>query len=176
MKVLPSKVRLPSPCPFHSPLPTILTRLSTGLCPSFSLHLGPAGASTYTFNTSTFTPDLPAANQSGTLNYLLSGSNFNVSEPMQLSYSPVTNIAVPLFSPSDEYTQVWFDDLGEMNIHGYVDDTQEGGLQFGERSYKRWFVCETYAGYDYVTLAWVVGGMGPENPSCQGVGVVRVFV
>jgi len=146
-----------------------------GLCPSYSLHLGSAGASTYNFNTSS-SDTTPSVNDTGLLTYLLVGGNFQVSEPMQLSVNPTSNVAVPLFSPSDESTQVAFDAAGKLNIQGYIDDTTSP-LGLGVlKAYYRWYVCETYVGYDYQTLGWVLGDKKPQNPSCQKVEVVRVFV
>jgi hypothetical protein len=98
---------------------------------------------------------------------------------MALATNPASNVAVPLFSPSSSpYTLVGFDEGGQMNIHSAMDDTVtplEGGIG-KDRAYYRWYVCETYVGYDYFTLAWGLGEIEPQNPSCQGVGVVRVFV
>ena len=61
-------------------------------------------------------------------------------------------------------------------MQGYVDDTMDPiALDKLEIVY-RWVLCETYVGYDYTTLAWVMGNGEPQNPTCQRVEVVRVFV
>ena len=94
---------------------------------------------------------------------------------MQLSYDPTTNVAVPLFEPADSGTPVGFDASNKMYIQGYVDDTVTPPSEDTLKDYYRWYVCETYAGYEYTTLAWVLGSHSPENPSCVKVDVVRVF-
>lgn len=38
------------------------------------------------------------------------------------------------------------------------------------------YICTTYAGYLYQTLAWTLGNAPPENPTCQKVDVQRLFV
>ncbi|KAF2810708.1 uncharacterized protein BDZ99DRAFT_462052 [Mytilinidion resinicola] len=144
-----------------------------GLCPANAINLGSAGASTYNFNTSASTTSAV-----GVLTYLLQGSNFAVSEPFALSYTPSTNVAVPLFYPDTTYTEVGFDADNKLFIEAYVDDTVtplKDGLDKA-KDYYRWVVCETYAGYDYYTLAWVMGKAPAQNPSCQAVDVVREFV
>lgn len=50
--------------------------------------------------------------------------------------------------------------------------------QSGNRAINRWFICDsvTWGGYRYRTLSWMMGGGMPQNPTCQGVNVTRVFV
>lgn len=130
--------------------------------------------STYAFNT---TSELPAEEEEGILTYELRGSNFNVSSAMELAVNPVSNVAVPLFSPSDDqFTYVAFDATGKLNIKGYIDDTKVPLVLNQVKPYHRFWVCETYYGYRYQTLAWVWGNAQPQNPTCQKVEVVRVFV
>jgi hypothetical protein len=138
------------------------------LCPS-----GPA--STYTFNTSSNSVSYNASiGETGYLTYELSGGNFNVSEPMALSYDPTTNIAAPLFSPAQlGGTLVAFDCNENMNIQGYVN---ENTSPLTEVPYYRWYVCTTFKGYTYNTLVWTMGAGEPEDPSCVKVEVQRVFV
>jgi hypothetical protein len=84
-------------------------------------------------------------------------------------------VAIPLFSPSVEYsTPVGFDENGLMNIQNYLDDRVVPPTQ-STKAYYRWYICTTYYGYTYQTLAWVLGQYPPENPSCQKVEVKRVF-
>lgn len=70
-----------------------------------------------------------------------------MSEPMRLLYSATNNVAVPLFTPSDEFmTLVGFDPQNRMNIQSFddsVEPAQSGPLE----AYYRWFVCETIVGY-----------------------------
>ena len=91
---------------------------------------------------------------------------------MELSTSPNSNVAVPLFKPSKTGQVVAFDDYNKLTI-----------LKDGTPLYN-WFACITNmasnpsAGYNYQTLAWVEGDAAavPQNPTCQKVDVVRVFV
>jgi hypothetical protein len=111
----------------------------------------------------------------GYLTYELRGGNFNVSEPVQLSYDPTSNVAVPLFSPSESGTSVAFDEDDLLNIQGYVDDTTNPASIGGPYAYYRWYVCTTYEGYTYTTLAWALGNGSPENPTCVSVNVTRSY-
>ena len=70
-----------------------------GLCVS-----GPptadAGYSQFQFNTSSTPFNYNATiGETGYLTYELRGGNFNVSEPMGLTYNPASNVAVPEFNP-----------------------------------------------------------------------------
>lgn len=38
------------------------------------------------------------------------------------------------------------------------------------------YICDTYYGYRYTTLAWVLGNAPPQNPTCCAVDVVRQFI
>jgi hypothetical protein len=153
-----------------------------GLCISTMPSLKGATASTYQFNTSDFESVGNArAGKTGILTYELRGGNFNESEPLSLSYSPTSNVAVPLFSPGYESQEVAFDQSGHLNIQGYIDDTTDpatigGSTGTATKPYYNWYVCTTYAGYTYQTLAWVVGRNKPQNPTCVKVDVKRVFV
>ncbi|KUJ23707.1 uncharacterized protein LY89DRAFT_981 [Mollisia scopiformis] len=129
---------------------------------------------TYTFNTSSFlTPD-PVLGTPGSLNYELEGGNFNLSSPMTISSPITTNVAVPLFTPSESFTEVGFDNENKLYVYGTIDDTVSPPV-YKVQAFYRWYVCLTNAGYTYTTLSWVVGPHSPENPSCQEVEVKRVF-
>lgn len=147
-----------------------------GLC--LGAQLSSTATGPYNFNSSTY----PAtANTTigvpGYLTYVLEGGNFNVSEPLSLSYNPTSNVAVPLFSPESYGTLVAFDDSNKLNIQGYLDDRTYPATVGGTNgAYYRWYVCITNAGYTYTTLAWAMGEYAPENPTCQKVDVQRVFV
>jgi len=132
---------------------------------------------TYTFNTSSFDTGFNTTiGQTGIITWLLQGGNFNLSSPLGLSYNPTSNIAVPLFTPSTTTeTAVAFDEDDLLNIQGYLDDTT-APASFGTKAYYRWYICNTYYGYAYTTLAWVTGAGEPENPTCVDVDVKRVFV
>ncbi|KAF8858190.1 hypothetical protein BDZ45DRAFT_674150 [Acephala macrosclerotiorum] len=129
----------------------------------------------YTFNTSTtFSPD-PVLGTPGYLNYELRGGNFNLSSPLDIPVNPISNVAVPLFGPSESGANVGFDTDNKLFVWGYTDDTVSPPV-YKTQGFYRWYVCFTNAGYTYTTLAWVVGPHSPENPSCVKVDVKRVFV
>lgn len=134
----------------------------------------------------------------GVLSWLLVGSDFKgssyfhppttvfqakedfvpVSEPMSLYASPSTNVALPLFQPGYDTQYVGFDKEDKLYISYYIDDTVTPPKTGKSKKLYNWYTCETYyTGYTYTTLAWVFGleGAEPQNPSCEGVEVVRVF-
>jgi hypothetical protein len=132
----------------------------------------------FQFNTSATPYDVnETIGAPGYLTYELRGGNFNVSEPLGLTYNDVSNVAVPEFTPGfDSATFVAFDHENRLNIQSYIDD-RVVPVEYGEvKAYYRWYICQTYVGYSYTTLAWVMGDHSPENPSCVKVEVVRVFV
>ena len=147
-----------------------------GLC------LGPPITNTHTtfasFNFNTSSSDTgfnTTIDQTGILTWLLRGANFNLSSPFGLSYSATSNVAIPLFTPSTTSTTiVAFNKNNLLNIQGYLDDTKSP-LTFDSRAYYRWYICNTYWGYSYTTLAWVVGEGDPQNPTCRAVDVKRVL-
>ena len=148
------------------------------LCVSGKLLAANASFPTFQFNsTASQVIGDPFAGVTGQLTYLLRGSNFNESEPMVLSYSPSSNVALPIFEPAYYGTYVAFDKTGKMNIQDYVDDTVYPPNTSKVTAYYRWYACRTYySGYQYTTLAWVVGPNKPENPTCVKVDVKRLFV
>lgn len=146
-----------------------------GLCLGGKLNDGSTLDSyTYNFNYSSNTQPDPVIGIQGYLTWELRGSNFNLSSPMQLSYDPTSNVAVPLFQPTESGLGVGFDADNKLFIPQYVDDSQHTLVYKTSRIY-RWAICNTDAGYFYTTLAWIMGPHSAENPSCQKVDVVRVF-
>lgn len=112
----------------------------------------------------------------GVLTWILRGVGFNLSSPMELDYSPTSNIAVPLFTPSETGVMIGFDEDYKMFIPSFVDDTKADIQPFIDLYY-RWFICETYVGYNYTTLAWVLGKNSiPQNPTCQKVDIVMELI
>lgn len=103
------------------------------------------------------------------------GGNFEVSEPMTITPNLISNVAIPLFTPSEFGSLVQFDKSNRLNVPGYIDDTVSPINTNAPKGYYRWYVCNTYYGYAYQTLSWVIGNKAPQNPSCQKVEVVRVF-
>jgi hypothetical protein len=99
-----------------------------------------------------------------------------LSSPMQFSYNPTSNVAVPLLTPSESGQTIAFRDKDNlMAVPGYIDDTVTPPA-YHMVNYYRWYICDTNAGYNYVTAAWVLGDKPPQNPSCQKVDILRVFV
>lgn len=74
---------------------------------------------------------------------------------MQFYVDPSTNVALPLFEPTEEYQYVSFDKSNKMYISAYVNDKVTPPVS--EKSYKlyNWYTCQTYyTGYTYTTLSW----------------------
>lgn len=97
---------------------------------------------------------------------------------MSFFVNPSSNVALPLFQPSSEYQPVTFSKNGTLAIFSYSDDTQTPPVQ-EVTAVRNWYVCQTsFGGYNYQTLAWVLGKPGsvPQNPSCISVDVTRKFV
>jgi len=147
------------------------------LCLGPSITQTNASFAVYHFNTSIYdtTPNTTIG-QNGIISWELQGGNFNLSSPLGLSFSATSNVAIPLFTPgTTDQTAVAFDKDGLLNIQGYLDDTVVP-VGFGTQAYYRWVVCDTYYGYAYTTLGWVVGEDDAQNPSCVDVDVTRVFL
>src|SRR5579871_3750417 len=102
----------------------------------------------------------------------------NESEAMFMDYNPSSNIAIPMFSPTSENAQIVdFNDNNNMYIPAGGDDMLVPPNTNAPPNLTRWYVCETNVGYNYTTLAWLLGDDSlPENSSCVKVDVKRVFV
>jgi hypothetical protein len=88
-----------------------------GLCHQGQLTTVPTSASTFTFNyTDSTQPQDPSIGVTGYLTYQLQGANFNVSEPMELTMLVSSNIAHPIFTPSETGSLVAFDSKGLLNV------------------------------------------------------------
>ncbi|CAF9915710.1 MAG: hypothetical protein GOMPHAMPRED_000832 [Gomphillus americanus] len=99
------------------------------------------------------------------------------SEPLTFQYDPSTNVALPVFIPSeDNEVFVTFDKNNYLLVLSYLDDTKTPP-GYKPQQLSRWQVCQTYYGsYTYTTLAWTLGSGKPQNPSCQAVKVKRVAI
>jgi hypothetical protein len=144
--------------PFATPYPTTLSR--------YYLNY----SSSLTINTSagTVTP--------GYITYLLETESVNETSPMSLSYSPTSNVAVPLFEPTPSGTEVAFNSDGLLGIPSYTDDTVVPTNVDDPQLYQRWYICQTDEGYPYTSLAWALGVAAPENPTCVETAVLQVSV
>ncbi|KAK5725045.1 hypothetical protein LTR17_013336 [Elasticomyces elasticus] len=121
----------------------------------------------------------PKVGQQGILTWVLEYATGNLSSAMSLYADPATNVGIPLFEPSYGSTPVSFDEDNVMNIPSYLDDTVEPpAARETPIGLRRWYVCQNYySGYSYVkSLSWVYGEGEPQNPSCEKVDVVRVFL
>lgn len=97
---------------------------------------------------------------------------------MSLSVNPSSNVALPLLQPGYDTQSVAFDGDDNLAIFSYYDDSKEDPTSGEVRAINNWYACQTYyAGYQYQTLAWVLGkeGSKPQNPSCIKIDVKRVF-
>lgn len=114
-------------------------------------------------------------------NWVIGGGNITqaVESTMRLVTNPSSNVAVPIFFPTiTEYQVVYFDDCNSMYIERYLDDAKVP-IETPAEPIKdfNWYICSTYYGYRYDTLAWKMGIYGaPQNPTCQSVLVKRVFL
>lgn len=145
-----------------------------GLCivPKSSEPPNPASTQ-YRLNYTAATTPSPVTGTVGYITFDLPGV---FQEPLLFSYSPSTNVAVPLFVPEQSGTPFGILDDGTVVVPGYIDDSVSP-IEYGTvKAYDRWVVCNTYVGYQYQTLAWVMGKGEAQNPSCQVVGLRRVYV
>lgn len=156
------------------------------LCPDFSTKLSFGNASAaevFNFNYSSTDTSTAPGGVTGLITWFLPlggrNSSYGVSSALELSYSPTTNVAVPLFYPGNGFSSisVAFDECDKLNIQGYVDDTTSTPTGGVDTAYYRWYICTTIpTWYTYTTLAWVLGSAAPENPTCQKVEVQRLLV
>ncbi|KYK60555.1 hypothetical protein DCS_01692 [Drechmeria coniospora] len=114
----------------------------------------------------------------GKLIWNLPIQNGPVSLSMSFHVEPSSNVALPLFEPSDISQLVAFDKKDRLAILSYLDDTQKPPKSEA-LVLKNWYACMTYySGYRYQTLSWALGSkkIKPENPSCKKVKVERRFL
>lgn len=124
------------------------------------------GADVFNFNTSSFSePTNSSIGDTGILSWTLPTVDLDVPSALTLQSNPSSNVGIPLFYPGDhQYQMVAFDENDLLNIQGYVDDTVSPiDISGGANAYYRWYICNTYWGYNYITLAWVSEGL--RNPS-----------
>ncbi|KAI1813891.1 hypothetical protein GGS20DRAFT_445253 [Poronia punctata] len=101
-----------------------------------------------------------------------------LSQPLSLSYSPNSNVAVPFFG-FDAAVSVGFDDEKAIFIQSYQDDsvnTPETAPNPSGQSADlyQWAVCWQYpvGSYYYQSLGWIQAG-SPHNPTCEEVEVTQ---
>ena len=112
-----------------------------------------------------------------TWNLPLGGGGIVVSEPLTFNYDLATNLALPLFFPSESSdVSFTFDKNNYLKVLAFVDDTVKPPT-YKQQSLSRWQICQTlYGSYTYTTLTWVLGKGKPQNPSCQAVKVRAVTI
>ena len=142
------------------------------LCPGKVVPSSPADSSwTFGYN---FTTGVDGSN-SGLVTWQLPVSGMSVSQTftfVQTTAAPSnTEMILITFSsgPGKDVT-VGFDDYNNM----FVPDSADKRVR-----YYRWYMCETsFGGYRYTTLNWVkgTGAEKPDNPTCFGVDVKRMFI
>ena len=152
------------------------------LCLSYSNTTSkpnPSNPAAFNFNTSIYSqPPAPSFGTPGILTWIVP-SNPPIPSSVFFSYDPTTDIALPILGPGDEGAeQLAFDQYNRLTVQGYVDWTANPPNGNGNwKEYYRWYACRTYfTGYQYNALAWGLGPGQPENPTCVGVNVTRVFV
>lgn len=141
----------------------------------------PIPYSTFGFNTSVYSQPSNDTNLGtpGIVTWSLPTSNAgNISSSLEFSYDPTTNVALPLLFPGSDRPQILaFDGNDELLVQGYIEYTTNPPSAGTPKAYKRWYACRTYySGYQYENLVWGLGPQAPENPTCVGVTVKRVFV
>jgi hypothetical protein len=105
-------------------------------------------------------------------------TTMGVSSAMSFQYFPQTNLADITFSPGyTKYTSVAFEaGSDKMYINSFYNDLSPPQF-YSSLKLENWYICLTRYHYMFETLAWKVGAQGePQNPSCQSVGVRRVWV
>ncbi|KAK4639312.1 hypothetical protein QC761_707170 [Podospora bellae-mahoneyi] len=106
----------------------------------------------------------------------------SLSEPMSLMFEPGSNVAVPMFTPSQAGTPVGWDNNTLFIAAPYDDSkfrpnvypnatTTDGSIM---RQLRNWHSCWVlYSAYYFNSVGWVSGGE-PRNPTCEPVSIVRV--
>ena len=88
-----------------------------GACLAGRMTTIPTYASSFQFNYSDSIPPQNAdAGTEGYLTYFLQGANFAISQPMELTMLESSNVAHPIFSPSETGTVVAFDNKEMLNV------------------------------------------------------------
>lgn len=98
---------------------------------------------------------------------------------MSFYSDPSTNVAMPMFMPSYDQQEIFFNKNNIMGIYSYLNDAVTPPTGDTVKVLKNWYVCETYySAYTYRTLNWVMGNgsQKPQNPSCVKVEVERKFL
>ena len=117
----------------------------------------------------------PSLGLYGSLTWNLPSGGQNFSSSMELHVNPTSNVALPLFFPGNSNNPVAIAEDGKLIIPSFVDDNVTPP-KYQTVAPSRWWACITRYGYLYQTLNWVLGPGRPQNPSCEKVAVVRVYL
>ncbi|KAE8452966.1 hypothetical protein EG329_012153 [Mollisiaceae sp. DMI_Dod_QoI] len=139
-----------------------------GLCVAQAFN-PPLSASTYNLNYSANAVPDPELGYTGLLTFVLGPGTINIYSAMAIFPNIATNLGLPLLEPSEDGTEVGFDQDNWMYIMGSSD-------HLTWQPYYRWYACTTVTSYTYQLLNWVYGDGQPENPTCYKVDVLRVFI
>lgn len=103
------------------------------------------------------------------------GFQQNVSEPLSLSFNPVSNVADLIFAPDfQNYFSISYDDDNKLYITSSPVDWEETTPSY--TNYYNWQMCITgYGGYHYNALTWLTVGES-INPTCQPVNVTLEYL
>ena len=133
-------------------------------------------ASTFNFNITNYGTSQDSSynvtGHPGILTWTLVGGNFEAPSSAQFVYNPSTNVVpVQLYTGNDTATYLAFDNKGRLNYPYYNNEESE------YQALRRFQICKQYtSGYNYISLAWIIGSNRPNNPTCASVQVVREFV
>ena len=124
------------------------------------------GADVFHFNTSSFQePTNSSIGDTGILSWDLETTGATYGSALTLQANPSSNVGMPLFFPGDTNAQsIAFDANDRLNIQGYLDDSVFPFNATETKAYYRWYICETYVGYQYTTLAWVCQFLSLDTP------------
>ncbi|KAH5047246.1 hypothetical protein HBI75_004900 [Parastagonospora nodorum] len=151
-----------------------------GLCLTGEKVSDPASLYTTFYHNVSASTNVSDFDTVGLLGYnLWSGGNIIAPSAMQLSISPTSNVANAIFLPGWYAPSiVLFEASGSMYINVYQNDLVDPITYFEPPlRAKNWYICATKWAYSYETLIWRVSLVGqPQNPACQWVDIVRVFV
>jgi hypothetical protein len=118
--------------------------------------------------------------QVGVVYWNLPLGNQSVPEPLRFIYAPNSNVAAPMFYPSEDSTLVGFDADDKLFTYNYYDDsTFVPGVRpdAGEsKAYYNWYLCWQYlSGYYYQSVGWSTT-LPPQNPTCQAIDITQVLL
>ncbi|KAH9898986.1 hypothetical protein F4778DRAFT_741846 [Xylariomycetidae sp. FL2044] len=130
------------------------------------------------FNYSAYNPDTGEVFQPGWISYDLPAQPA-IPSVMGLVVNWGSNVALAQFTPgytSDTYIY-YHPENGSFYLPGGVDDSHFNATFPGVPAYlgnlSNWYLCYQYSlSYYYRSVAFVIGGEQPRNPSCEPVDLI----